>query len=96
MHAKIQVLSMREMSGIGKKSGSPYKMTVCQCVVHGDVPLVGELVLPKDHPVITPGMYNAEFGVAIGQDKRIGGQLVMLTPETDHKGGKPNQHKDTV
>ena len=42
--------------------------------------MVGEMVLPKDHPVITPGMYDAEFGVSVGMDKRITGQLVQLTP----------------
>lgn len=77
---RIQVLSIKQISGLGKKSGQPYSMHICQCVVHGDSILVGELVLPKDHPAVEPGMFDADFGVAVGQDKRITGQLVQLTP----------------
>lgn len=82
MKARIQVLSLSDMSGIGKKSGQPYKMTICQCVVQGEKIQVGELVLPKDHPIIQPGLYDAEFGVMVGQDKRITGQLLQLYPVT--------------
>lgn len=80
MKTRIQVLSIKEMSGIGKKSGQPYKMFICQCVVHGENIVVGEMVLPKDHPHIEPGFFDAEFGVMVGQDKRITGQLVQLYP----------------
>lgn len=90
MQATIQVLSQNEKSGVGKQSGNPYKMTICQCVVHQDPIVVGELILPKDHPPITtPGYFTADFGIVVGQDKRIGGQLVKLTPiSSDHKQAK--------
>jgi hypothetical protein len=42
--------------------------------------LVGELVLPKDHPEVKPGDYDATFTVQVGFDKRIGGQVERLTP----------------
>lgn len=80
MKTRIQVLSIKQMSGIGKKSGQPYNMSICQCVVHGENVMVGELVLPKDHPDIEPGLFDAEFGVMVGQDKRITGQLLQLYP----------------
>lgn len=85
MKARIQVLSVEHKSGRAK-SGNDYSMYVCQCVVHeidGDGVeriQIGELVLPKNHPVVTPGMYDGEFGISVGQDKRIGGRLIQLLP----------------
>lgn len=82
---KIQVLSVENRSG-RSKSGNDYSMDVCQCAVHevgedGKERLqIGELILPKNHPVVSVGMYEAEFGVSISQDKRIGGRLVQLFP----------------
>lgn len=83
MKSRIQVLSLERKTGIGKKSGSAYDMTICQCVIHGaDGNIkIGELVLPKDHPVIKPGMFDGEFGLAVDQQtKRIGGVLIQLSP----------------
>ncbi len=81
MKTRIQVISVETRSGIGSKSQKAYSMVVCQCIVHGDKPQIGELILPKDHPEIQPGMYDGEFGVAVDfQTKRIGGVLIRLTP----------------
>lgn len=85
MQARIQVLSLESKSGRSKKTGNDYSMEVCQCVVYETVDgqqkvQVGELVLPKDHPTVVPGMYDATFGVSVGQDKRIGGRLLSLQP----------------
>jgi len=81
MKTRIQVLSTEVKSGIGKQSQKAYSMTICQCIVHGEKTVVGELVLPKDHPEVKPGMYDAEFGIAIDQQtKRIGGVLLQLSP----------------
>jgi hypothetical protein len=80
LNTRIQVLSLTKKEGVGKKSGAFYSMVICQCVVLGAEIQVGELVLPKDHPPIVPGIYDAEFGVQVGQDKRISGQLVQLRP----------------
>jgi len=90
MQSKVQILFLENRSGISKASGKPYAMTVCQAVVFTIVPStgeevqrVGELVLPKDHPTIVPGFYNAEFEINVdSQTKRIGGMLKMLTPMT--------------
>lgn len=87
MKTKIEVLSIENKSGRSKSTGNDYSMNVCQCVVHHadtgtgeEKKQVGELVLPKDHPEVKPGMYEADFGVSIGQDKRITGRLLQLTP----------------
>lgn len=85
MKARIQVLHVETKSGQSKKTGSAYSMEVCQCVIHGEHPEVGELILPKDHPKVVPGMYDADFGVAVGLDKRIGGVLKLLTPVSNVK-----------
>lgn len=81
MRTRIQILSLKELNGKSKTTGNPYSMVIAQCVVLGDVPVVGELVLPKDHGPVTPGFYDAEFGVFVDNStKRIGGQLKQLYP----------------
>ncbi len=87
MQSKVQILFLETRSGISKASGKPYSMTVCQAVVfsinaHGEeIQRVGELVLPKDHPVVHPGFYTAEFEINVDQQtKRIGGYLKFLAP----------------
>lgn len=80
MKARVQVLSSEVKQGVGKKSGQAYRMDVCQCVVHGEKIEVGELVLPRDHPPVAPGMYEAEFVISVDYDKRIAGRLVRLVP----------------
>src|SRR5512139_2955869 len=84
MKTKIQVLSVENRSG-RSKTGNDYNMNICQCVVHGvdddgvEKIQIGELVLPKNHAQVVPGMYEGEFGIYVGQDKRIGGRLLQLT-----------------
>lgn len=87
--SRIQVLSIERKQGIGKKSGNAYDMVICQCVVHGKNESgepevkIGELVLPRNHPEVKAGMYDGEFGLAVDQQtKRIGGVLVQLFPVT--------------
>ena len=86
MKTRIQVLSLEHKSGRAK-SGNDYAMDVAQCVVFDadlktgeEKILVGELVLPKGHAAVPPGMYEGEFGISVGQDKRIGGRLLQLHP----------------
>jgi len=85
MKARIQVLSVEHKSG-RSKTGTDYSLHICQCVVHEvdadgvEKIQIGELVLPKNHPTVLPGMYDGEFGIAVGQDKRIGGRLLQLLP----------------
>lgn len=82
MKQNIQILSSVSKEGIGKQSGNAYKMVICQCVVTdsetGEIK-VGELTLPKDHPIPEAGTYEAEFKIGIDyQTKKIGGVLVAL------------------
>lgn len=81
MNARIQVLAIETKSGVSKQ-GKPYSMEVCKCVVHlpGGGVDVGELVLPKDHPKIVPGMFEGHFAVKVDFDKKISGQLQQLVP----------------
>lgn len=85
MKTRIQVLSVENKAGRGK-SGNDYNMDIAQCVVFNidadgvEKIIVGELVLPKNHPKVSPGMFEGEFGISVGQDKRIGGRLVSLFP----------------
>jgi hypothetical protein len=84
MKQKLTILSSELKAGIGKKTGSPYSMTICQCVVAdsetGEIK-VGELTLPKEHETPLPGDYEAEFKIGIDyQTKKIGGLLVALKP----------------
>lgn len=85
MKTRIQVLSVNERKG--NKNGKDWKMSVCQCVAYPTDPdsgeeiiRVGELILPKNHPEVKPGEYDGEFGIVVGYDKQIGGQLVRLIP----------------
>ena len=75
----VEVIAVDNKSG-KSKSGSDYSMEVCQCIVRGEKVLVGELILPKGHPIPAPGLYRAEFEVAVSFDKRINGALKHLIP----------------
>lgn len=62
---RIQVLQVQTREGIGKVSKNAYKMDICKCVVtraDGSVE-VGEVILPKDHPKIVAGLYDASLDV---------------------------------
>lgn len=76
----VEVLAVKNRSGVSKSSGNAFSMEVCQCAVHGEDLLVGELILPKGHPIPQRGFYKAEFEVVVGFDKRIAGQLKALYP----------------
>lgn len=78
MQKRLQILFAEPREGKSKRTGNDYKMIVCQCVLHGEKPLVGELVLPKDHPMPVPGVYDATFELAVDFEKRIGARVVSL------------------
>lgn len=85
MKTRIQVLSIEERKG--NKNGKDWRMHVCQCIAYpvdpatgAEVIKIGELILPKNHDMITPGEYDGEFGINVGYDKQIGGQIVRLIP----------------
>lgn len=83
----LEILSAKNKSDVGKKSGKPYSMNVCQCVVTdgetGDIQ-VGELaIFDEISKLPAPGLYEAEFKIGVDfQTKKIGGVLVGLTPYT--------------
>lgn len=86
MKTQIEVIDVEHRSG-RSKAGTDYSMHVCQCITRamdeasGEIkPRVGELVLPKGHEPVKPGLYEGEFGIAIDAQKRIGGRLIKLTP----------------
>jgi hypothetical protein len=78
----VQVLALEDKSGIGKKSGAAYKMTVCQAVLKEDgKPVgVGELVLPKDHAAIKPGEFTVTTKMGRGMDGKLVPLIVALVP----------------
>lgn len=95
MKTRIQVLSITERKG--NKNGKDWRMNVCQCIAYpinqetgAEEIRVGELILPKNHEPVTPGEYDGEFGIVVGYDKQIGGQLVKLIPR---KSSSPLQQK---
>lgn len=82
----VEVLSMTPRAGFSKKTLKDYDMLFADCLVHkvdrvtGAVALlVGELLVPDRYKDIAPGMYEVEFEIAIGQDKRIGGRVAVMT-----------------
>ena len=84
----VEILSVTERAGFSKKSLKDYDMRFADCIVHkvnrdtGEVALlVGELLVPDRYKDIQPGMYEVEFEIAIGQDKRIGGRVSQMTPQ---------------
>ncbi|WP_297843721.1 hypothetical protein, partial [Pseudomonas sp.] len=86
MQSRIQILHITHKDGIAKKSGNPYEMRFAQCIVHsveasGEVvPLVGELMLPKEFNAMTPGDYLVDFKVMIDQNKRVGAVVSSMVP----------------
>jgi hypothetical protein len=83
----VEVLSVTPRSGFSKKSLKDYDMRFADCLVHkvdretGEVALlVGEMLVPDRYKDIEPGLYDVEFEIAIGQDKRIGGRVAEMTP----------------
>ena len=91
----VEVLSVTPRSGFSKKSLKDYDMRFADCLVHkvdretGEVALlVGELLVPDRFKDIAPGLYDVEFEIAIGQDKRIGGRVAEMIPKKA-VGAKP-------
>jgi hypothetical protein len=84
MTVKVQVVAKPQViEGKAKATGNDYKMTIVQAIVQvdGEGAMVAEIMLPRDHPEVFPGMYEANFGPFIDrQTKRLGGQLIGLTP----------------
>lgn len=83
----IEVLSVQKMAGRSAKNGKDYDMDFAQCIVRKTDPktgeaadLVGELLLPSQYKGIAPGEYSVDFVVAISLEKKIGSQVLTMTP----------------
>jgi len=77
---KLTVVATEARSGNSKKNGSPWSMTVCQCILTDPEgkQQVGEVILPKDHAEVTPGDYIAETQLGRTFDGKIIGTIVRL------------------
>ena len=62
---KIEVLHYEVKTGVAKKTGNAYSIPEAQCVVINDdgSRRVGIINLPKDHPVVKPGIYTPTYRV---------------------------------
>lgn len=91
MKTLIQIIFVKALSGIGKRSQTAYDMRMAQVIAHvpnkeGVIePLVGELVLPQDMKDTQPGFYLVDFRLSVSQQKRIESVVHTLTP-CDAKG----------
>jgi hypothetical protein len=92
----VEVLSVTPRSGFSKKNLKDYDMLFADCLVHkvdrdtGEVALlVGELLVPDRFKDIKPGLYDVQFEIAIGNDKRIGGRVVEMTPKNAAAAAAP-------
>jgi hypothetical protein len=80
----IEIFGFKVIPYKNKKSGADEKMVVYQALLRGDgsqPPAICELMLPKDHPELAPGMYHGELTPTVDfQSKRLGGAFSKLTP----------------
>lgn len=85
MQKTIEILEVNPAkTGIGK-SGKPYSITECECIV-SDADggrKVGVLTLGQkiDASTIKPGLYVGTFDVSVSyKDRKIGAEIVALAP----------------
>ena len=88
MKTELEIFDIAVTKGVSKKTNQPYELCEAQCkadVVDPETgetkPRVGVIMLPNKFKDISAGTYIAEFGIQIGFDKRIGGQIVNLPPK---------------
>lgn len=83
MKSILEILAVNEpKTGVSKKSGQPYSITECECIVTASdgTRKVGVLTLSKllDGKV-SPGKYEATFDLSVDyRDRKIGAQVVDL------------------
>jgi hypothetical protein len=83
MKAKLEILSLEKQSGVSKKSGNAYEIRKAHVVLHRDDgnKEVAVLMVPKDVPDPAPGVYEAEFGIAVDfQTRELRGVVAALHP----------------
>ena len=90
----IEILKLGETrTGVGK-TGKPWAMQEAECILRdqeGQVTQVGVLDVPRDLiDNLRPGVYTASFTLnAHYQPRKIGAQLVALTPMPPRSPAKP-------
>jgi len=86
MQSILQILKINDpKTGVSKKTGNPYDMQDCECLLindDGSVGSVGVLQVPKSlRDVVKVGTFTASFALQAGfQDRRIGAVLTGLIP----------------
>ena len=99
MQKTIEILEVNPAkTGIGK-TGKPYSITECECIVSDSDGgrKVGVLTLGQkiDASTIKPGLYVGTFDVSVSyKDRKIGAEIVALAPVVVSKapaGGLPAQ-----
>lgn len=84
MKTRVQVLHCEHREGTikkGERAGESYAMDVAQCiVVGGEKPMVGELLLPKGHPMVPVGVYEVECELSVSMEKKVMPRIVALRP----------------
>jgi hypothetical protein len=91
MKTQVQIIFVKQIAGISKKTQQPYDMRMAQCIAQvpskeGEIePLIGELVLPAALKDTMPGHYLVDFRLIVSNEKRIESVVESLTP-CDAKG----------
>lgn len=80
---QVQVVAVDQRSGVSS-AGRPYNISILKCVTNDtsdNSVQVGELVLPADHPEVTPGKYTGRVSIQSDREGRLVGRVVELTPQ---------------
>ncbi len=100
MQKTIEILEVNPAKTGIAKSGKPYSITECECIITDSDGgrKVGVLTLGQkiDASTLKPGLYNGTFDVSVSyKDRKIGAEIVALVPATPARpapaGGVPAQ-----
>ncbi len=76
----VEVLTVVHKKGAGK-TGKGYEMDVCQCILRDGQELsVGELILPKGHAPVVPGLYAAAFKLVRTFEGKVQAAIESIAP----------------
>ncbi len=94
MKSMIDVLAVNPpKTGVSRKTGNPYSITECECIVTAadGSRKVGVLTLSKElDGKVQPGQYEATFDISVAYDTRkIGAQVIALVPVKPHPAVVP-------
>jgi len=84
MQILIEIFGFKTVPYKNIKTGSDEKMVVYQALLRGDgsqPPAICELMLPKDHEELVPGMYHGQLTPSVDyKSKRLSGSFTKLVP----------------